>query len=53
MAVGKMQVDSGFFQIVVTEEHLNGTQVGARFEQVSGKAMSQRVRVYAFMKTRT
>jgi hypothetical protein len=53
MAVGKVQVDSGFFQIVVTEEHLNGTQVGTRFEQVSGKAMPKRVRVYAFMKTRT
>jgi hypothetical protein len=39
MAVGKMQVDSGFFQIMVTEEHLNGTQVGARFQQVSGKAV--------------
>jgi hypothetical protein len=39
MAVGKMQVDSGFFQIVVTEEHLDGAQVGTRFEQMSGKTM--------------
>ena len=39
MVVGKVQVNSGFFQIVVTEEHLDGTQVGTRFEQMSGKAM--------------
>ena len=40
MAVGKMQVDSGFFQIVVTEEHLDGAQVSTGFEQMSGKAMA-------------
>jgi hypothetical protein len=40
MAVGKVQVNRGFFQIVVTEEHLNGTQVGTRFEQMSGKTMA-------------
>ena len=39
MAVGKVQVDRGLFQIVVTEEHLDGAQVGTRFEQMSGKAM--------------
>ena len=39
MAVGKVQVNRGLFQIVVTEEHLDGTQVGTRFEQMSGKTM--------------
>jgi hypothetical protein len=39
MAVGKVQVDRGLFQIVVTEEHLDGAQVGPRFEQMSGKTM--------------
>ncbi len=39
MAVGKVQVDRGLFQIVVTEEHLDGAQVGTRFEQMSSKAM--------------
>ena len=39
MAVGKVQVDRGLFQIVVTEEHLDGAQVRPRFEQMSGKAM--------------
>jgi hypothetical protein len=52
MAVGKVQVNSGFFQIVVTEEHLDGTQVGTRFEQMSGKAMPKRVGVYTFVETR-
>ena len=39
MAVGKVQVNRGLFQIVVTEEHLDGAQVRTRFEQMSGKAM--------------
>ena len=39
MALGKVQVDRGLFQIVVTEEHLDGAQVGPRFEQMSGKTM--------------
>ena len=30
MAVGKVQVDRGLFQIVVTEEHLDGAQVRTR-----------------------
>jgi hypothetical protein len=52
MAVGKVQVNRGLFQIVVTEEHLDGAQVRTRFEQMSGKAMPQRVRVYTFVETR-
>ena len=52
MAVGKVQVNRGLFQIVVTEEHLDGTQVGTCFEQMSGKTMPQRVRVYTFVETR-
>jgi hypothetical protein len=39
MAVGKVQVNRGLFQIVVTEEHLDGAQIGTRFQQMSGKAM--------------
>ena len=37
--MGKVQVNRGLFQIVVTEEHLDGAQVRARFEQMSGEAM--------------
>ena len=40
MAVGKVQVNRGLFQIVVTEEHLDGAQVRSRFQQMSGKAMA-------------
>ncbi len=39
MAVGNVQVNRGLFQIVVTEEHLDGAQVRTRFEQMSGKTM--------------
>ena len=39
MAVGKVKVDRRLFQIVVTEEHLDGAQIRTRFEQVCGKAM--------------
>jgi len=39
MAVGKVQVNRGLFQIVVTEEHLDGAQVRPRFQQMSGKAV--------------
>jgi hypothetical protein len=40
MAVGKVQVNRGLFQIVVTEEHLDGAQVRTRFQQMSGKTMA-------------
>ena len=52
MAVGKVQVNRGLFQIVATEEHLDGAQVGTRFEQMSGKAMPQSVRVCTFVEAR-
>jgi hypothetical protein len=52
MAVGKVQVNRSLFQIVVTEEHLDGAQVRTRFQQVSGEAMPQRVRVYTLVETR-
>jgi hypothetical protein len=39
MAVGKVQVNRGLFQIVVTKKHLDGAQVRTRFEQMRGKAM--------------
>ena len=43
MAFGKMQVDGGFFQIVMPQQQLNGAQVGTGFEQVSCETMAQRV----------
>ena len=49
MAVGKVEVDRGLFQIAVTEQHLDGAQVGTRFVQMSGKTMAQRVRMHGLV----
>jgi hypothetical protein len=39
VTVRKVKVDGRLFQVVVTEEHLDGAQIGTRFQQMSGKAM--------------
>jgi hypothetical protein len=39
-----MQIDGCVFDLAMTEEHLDGAQVGARFEQMGCKTMAQRVR---------
>jgi len=39
MAAGKVDVESGLFQITVTEQHLDGAQVRPRFMEMSGKTM--------------
>ena len=43
MALGEMQIDRGLFQIAVAQQQLDGAQVGAGFEQVSGESMTQSV----------
>ena len=45
MTFGKMQVEGGFFQIVMPQQQLNRAQVGTGFEQVGGETMAQRVRM--------
>src|SRR6266852_9031088 len=45
MAFGKMQVDGGFFQIVMPQQQLNRAQGGTGFEQVGCETMAQRVRM--------
>src|SRR5271167_3048479 len=45
MTFGKMQVQGGFFQIVMAQQQLNGAQVGTSFEQVGCETMAQRVRM--------
>jgi len=52
MAAGKAEVECGLFQIVVTEQHPDGAQVGTRFEQMSCRTMSKRVPVYTLVETR-
>ena len=49
MTLGKMQVDGGLFQIAVAQQDLNGAQIGAGFEQMSGKAVTQRVGMNLFL----
>jgi len=45
MALREVDVNHGFAQIGVTEQQLDGAQVGAGFQQVCGEAVSQRVRM--------
>jgi hypothetical protein len=40
MPLREMQIDRRLFQVTVPEQHLNGAQVGAGFQQMSGKAMA-------------
>jgi hypothetical protein len=43
MPLREMQIDRGLFQVAMAEQHLDGSQVGSRFEQVGGKTMTQGV----------
>jgi len=38
-----MQIDRGFLKVAMPQQHLDGTQVGACFEQMRGKAVAQSV----------
>ena len=49
MALRKMQIDGGLFQIAVAQQDLNGAEIGAGFEQVSGEAVTQRVGMNLFL----
>ena len=44
MAPGQMEIDGCVVQLGVSEQHLDGAQIGAGLQHVSGKAMSKRVR---------
>jgi hypothetical protein len=48
-----MEVDGGLFQVVVTQQHLDAAQIRTCFEQVSGKTMSNGVRVHVFFDARS
>src|SRR5208282_797851 len=49
MAPGEVQIDRGFLQVAMTEQHLDGAQVGTGFEQMRGKAVAQSVRMDALV----
>src|SRR5208337_4033369 len=52
MTPRKMQVDGGLFQIAMAQQDLNGAEIGTRFEQMSGEAVAQRVRMNSFLEVR-
>jgi hypothetical protein len=39
MPPGEMQIDRGFLQVAMPQQHLDGSQVGTGFEQMSGKVV--------------
>jgi hypothetical protein len=41
MTPGEVQIDRGFLQVAMSQQHLNGSQVGTGFEQMRGKAVAQ------------
>ena len=41
MPPGEMQIDRRLLKVTMTQQHLDGAQVGAGFEQMSGKAVAQ------------
>ena len=43
MPPGEMQIDRGFLQVAMPQQHLDGSQVGTGFEQMRGKAVAQSV----------
>ncbi len=43
MPLREMQIDRGFLQVTVSEQHLDGPQVGSGLEQMGGEAMAKGV----------
>jgi hypothetical protein len=50
MLLRQMQIDGCYFEITVTEQYLDGAQVGPGFEKMCGEAMSQGMRVDVLMR---
>jgi hypothetical protein len=46
--LGKVEIDGRLFQVGMTQQHLNGAQVGAGFQQMSREAVAKRVGVKLF-----
>src|SRR5258708_35476622 len=44
MALGQMQINGGVFQALVSHQQLDSAQIGARLQQMRGKAMPERMR---------
>src|ERR1700690_3607730 len=48
----EMEIDRGLFQIVMSQEQLNGAQISSVFQQVSSKTVAQRVGMNPVLKAR-
>jgi hypothetical protein len=44
-----MEIASGFFQIVMPQQNLNGVQVGAGFQHVGGEAVTEHVGIHLLL----
>ena len=49
MLLRQMQIDGCYFEITVSEQYLDGAQVGASFEKMCGEAMPQGMWVNVLM----
>ena len=52
VTLGKMEIASRFFQIVMPQQYLNGVQVGTGFQHVRGEAVTEHVRIYLLFNPR-
>ena len=43
MSAREVEIDGGLFEVTMTEQHLHGGELSARFKQMRRKAMTQRV----------
>jgi len=41
MPPGEMQIDRRFLKVAMPQQHLDGSQIGAGFEQMGGKTVAQ------------
>ena len=49
VTLGKMEIASRFFQIVMPQQYLNGVQVGTGFQHVRGEAVTEHVGIHLLL----
>jgi hypothetical protein len=53
VTLGEVQVDGGLFQICMTLQNLNGSEIGTSLEQMRSKTMAKGMRMDAFLDVRS
>ena len=53
VTLGKMEIASRFFQIVMPQQNLNGVQVGTGFQHVRGEAVTEHVGIHLLLDSGT